>query len=159
MENLVVSDSSPLIALLNIKKFELLQKVFSKIIIPPKVMSEIEEGLNSGSEWFAYKQQGFITTQTLEDDPRLLLLELQLDPGESEAILLADQLKLPLLIDEKAGRKIAKDFGLQVRGLVGVLYSLRQRKEISQTEMVAIVDALEQVSFRLSSALKSLLID
>ena len=159
MENLVVSDSSPLIALLNIKKFELLQQVFSKVIIPPKVMSEIEEGLNSGSEWFAYKQQGFVTAQTLEDDPRLLLLELQLDPGESEAILLADQLKLPLLIDEKAGRKIAKDFGLQVRGLVGVLYSLKQRKEISQIEMGDIVDALEQVSFRLSSALKSLLID
>lgn len=159
MENLVVSDSSPLIALLNIKKFELLQKIFSTIIIPPQVMSEIEEGLNSGSEWFGYKQQGFIVVQTLEDDTRLLLLNLQLDPGESEAILLADQLKLPLLIDEKAGRKIAKDFGLQVRGLVGVLYSLRQHKEISPIEMIAIVDALEQVSFRLSSSLRSLLLD
>jgi len=159
MENLVVSDSSPLIALLNIKKFELLQKIFSTIIIPPQVMSEIEEGINSGSEWFGYKQQGFIVVQTLEDDTRLLLLNLQLDPRESEAILLADQLKLPLLIDEKAGRKIAKDFGLQVRGLVGVLYSLRQHKEISPIEMIAIVDALEQVSFRLSSSLRSLLLD
>ena len=159
MENLVVSDSSPLIALLNIKKFELLQKIFSTIIIPPQVMSEIEEGINSGSEWFGYKQQGFIVVQTLEDDTRLLLLNLQLDPGESEAILLADQLKLPLLIDEKAGRKIAKDFGLQVRGLVGVLYSLRQHKEISPIEMIAIVNALEQVSFRLNNSLKSLLLD
>ncbi|MGB1311905.1 MAG: hypothetical protein ACPG47_11870 [Leucothrix sp.] len=56
------------------------------------VSSEIERGLGADSDWFEHKRQGFIIVQAIKDDARLLLLNLQLDPGESEAILLADQL-------------------------------------------------------------------
>lgn len=158
MRHLIVSDSSPLIALLNIGKLELLKNIFSSVIIPSMVAEEIEQGLTSDSNWFVFKEQGFISVQPMKDDSRLVMLRLQLDPGESEAILLADQLNLPLLIDEKAGRKMAKDMGLQVQGLVGVLYALKQAGHISVAEIELIVRALDQVKFRMSTSLKSLLL-
>ena len=159
MKHLIVSDSSLLIALININQLELLQYSFAKVIIPTMVNDEVERGLSFDSSWFSQKQQGFISVQMLKKDPRLPLLNMQLDPGESEAILLADQLKLPLLIDEKAGRKMALDLGLKIQGLVGLLYSLRQTNHISSEDMISIVENLGKVNFRMSNSLKALLLD
>jgi len=52
----------------------------------------------------------------------------QLDPGEAEAIVLAAELDAKLLlVDEKRGRRIAIDRGLEVTGLLGVLAEARAR--------------------------------
>lgn len=46
----------------------------------------------------------------------------KLDPGEREAILLAEQLKADLVIlDDKAARGIALERGLRIIGLLGIL--------------------------------------
>jgi predicted nucleic acid-binding protein len=156
---IIVSDSSPLIALLNIKQLNLLKLLFNEVIIPPTVANEIETGEKAHSPWFTYKKSGFIRVKSLpKPDKRLAILELQLDAGESEAILLADQLKQPLLIDERAGRNMAKAIGLDIIGLVGVLYALKQGKHITHDEGVDIVEALERVHFRMSKDLKELLL-
>ena len=155
----IVSDSSPLIALLNIQQLDLLKLLFNEIIIPPTVASEIEAGEELNSPWFTYKKSGFIRIEPLpKPDKRLTILELQLDAGESEAILLADQLKYTLLIDERAGRNMAKTMGLDIIGLVGVLYALKQGEHITHNDVVSIIDALEQVHFRMSKDLKNLLL-
>ena len=157
---IVVSDSSPLMALLNIHQFELLKLLFDEIIIPSAVAGEIETGEAKNSPWYAFKKSGFIRIESLpKDDNRLAILELQLDLGESEAILLADQLKLPLLIDERAGRHMAKSMGLDIIGLVGILLALKQGEHITHNDVLSLVDALEQANFRMSRALKSLLLN
>ncbi len=155
----IVSDSSPLIALLNINQLDLLKLLFKEIIIPPVVASEIEAGEGENSLWFANKNAAFIRTETISlPDKRLAILELQLDKGESEAILLANQLKLPLLIDERAGRNMAKSMGIEIVGLVGVLLALKQGGHITHHDVISIVDTLEQVHFRMSKSLKALLL-
>lgn len=159
MTAVIVADSSPLIALLNIGRFELLQRVFQQVIVPEKVAEEVERGEETNSVWFQYRQDGFIVVETLPDDERLPILRLQLDPGESEAILLADRMQLPLLMDERAGRSMAKAMGLSVRGLVGVLYALRKNDVLSVDDLREIVDALQRVNFRMSDALRALLLD
>ncbi|HRJ53457.1 MAG TPA: hypothetical protein PLE99_11875 [Candidatus Thiothrix moscowensis] len=154
MKGLVVADSSPLIALLNIGQLHLLEKLFTHVIVPPMVATEVGRGEPSSSCWFTLQASGFIRTETLQPDPRLAILLLQVDPGESEAILLAAQRQLPLLIDEKAGRKMAQMMGLKITGLVGILGALREKGEISAQQMPDRVAALEKVGFRLSDSLK-----
>ncbi len=158
MKQCVVADSSPLIALLNIGQFSLLERLFGKILIPPMVFAEVSRGELSASPWFAAQQAGFIVPTVLQADPRLDIVRLQIDPGESEAILLADQLGLPLLIDDRAGRKVASQMGGQIIGLVGVLSALRQQGDLGLEQMPGIVAALEQISFRLSPDLKQRLL-
>ena len=156
---IIVSDSSPLIALLNIHQLDLLKHLFNQVIIPPTVASEIEAGEEIDSHWFAFKKSGFIRVEPLpKADKRQAILELQLDAGDTEAILLAAQLKQPLLIDECAGRNMAKTMGLNIIGLVGVLLALKQGEHITDNDVVSIVDALEQVHFRMSKDLKNLLL-
>lgn len=159
MKELIVADSSPLITLLNIGRFNLLGKLFTHIIVPSMVAEEVGRGEASDSVWFTMQQSGFVRLVILPADQRLSVLLLQIDPGESEAILLADQLKLPLLIDDKAGRKMASLMGLKITGLVGILGALKKQGEITSTEMPEILDALENVEFRLSVDLKRRLLE
>ena len=159
MKGLIVADSSPLITLLNIGRFTLLEKLFTHIIVPNKVAEEVGRGEANDSIWFALQASGFIRPAPLQTDPRLAVLLLQIDPGESEAILLADQLKLPLLIDEKAGRKMATLMGLKITGLVGILGALQQKGEISTAQLPDILQDLERVEFRLSADLKRRLLE
>lgn len=159
MKQLVVADGSPLISLLNIGHLDWLEKMFSHIVIPPMVVIEVERGETEDSVWFALKESDFIRTTNLQADKRLQILLLQVDPGESEAIILADQLDLPLLIDDKAGRKMAQTMGLKITGLVGVLEALKRKEEISTSQMPKVLEELEAAEFRLSSALKQRLLE
>ncbi len=154
MKALVVADSSPLITLLNIGRFDLLEKLFTHIIVPAMVAEEVGRGEACDSAWFVAQRADFVRSVILPADQRLPVLLLQIDPGESEAILLADQLKLPLLIDDKAGRKMANLIGLKITGLVGVLGALKKQGDISVSQMPVILDALEKAEFRLSVDLK-----
>ena len=55
-----------------------------------------------------------------------ILLEI-LDQGERDAILLALKKKLPLLIEEEAGREAAQRLGLKISGIAGqILQAFRQ---------------------------------
>jgi len=61
----------------------------------------------------------------------------QLDPGEAEAIVLAAELDAKLLlVDERRGRRIAIDRGLEVTGLLGVLAEAKARRLIPQCKPV-----------------------
>ena len=61
-----------------------------------------------------------------------------LDPGEAEAIILAEQLKADsLLMDELEGRREALRRGLPVAGTIGVLEKAAERNLINLQEAFA----------------------
>ena len=54
-----------------------------------------------------------------------------LDKGEREAIRLALERELPLLIEEEAGRAIARELGLHISGIAGQLLKAAREEAIS----------------------------
>jgi len=119
---LVTANSTPLINLAKIGRFELLEALFGTLTIPPAVYNElvIRGHGRPGAEETA--EASWITVQTPSETPLLQLLAEILDRGEAEAIALAHELKAELvLLDELHGRRIAQSLGLRVRGTLGLL--------------------------------------
>lgn len=58
----------------------------------------------------------------MRDEAQVLAFERVVDRGEAEAIALAQELRANwLLIDEREGRRLAKEAAVPVLGLVGVI--------------------------------------
>jgi predicted nucleic acid-binding protein len=118
---IVVSDTSPICYLLLINQIEILQVLYNVVTIPQTVADElsasesppvVKNWMTQPPDWLQI--QASETLQSIE-------LE-KLDPGEREAILLAEQLKADLVIlDDKAARQIALERGLTIIGLLGIL--------------------------------------
>jgi len=112
---MIVSDSTTLIILLDLDKMDLLSNLFPKIIIPQAVFEEITFKKS-------FKLASFIKVKQPKKSDLLETLNMMLDQGESEAIVLALEMNLKLIIDEKKGRKIAINQGIKIIGLLGVVY-------------------------------------
>lgn len=125
---IIVSNTSPIINLAAIGQLELLQSLYSTITIPQAVYHEIAVR--------GYKQAGATEIQTyywferdqVQGVALVKRLMQQLDAGEAEAIAPAIEMQADLLLlDERRGRTIAKQLGLAVTGLLGILLVAKQR--------------------------------
>jgi predicted nucleic acid-binding protein len=148
---IVVSDSSPLIALASLGRLELLHALYGSVLIPEAVRDEVSVDINRpgarevlAAGWIEVRQ----SRDTLE---RVIALTL-VDKGEAEAIGLAIELNAELLIvDDRRARDLAETMGLRITGVAGVLLEAKKRALIN--EIKPLLDALSQSgSFRLSRA-------
>jgi predicted nucleic acid-binding protein len=134
---LVVSDNSPLNILVRVECEDTLFRLFDKVVIPSEVAREMSHlAAPNIVRAFIENPPAWLTIQ----DPGNLLLLPELDPGELAAISLAVELNAPLLIDERIGRKIAKEQGLEVVGAVGIL---------ERAADIGIIDDLQEVHERI----------
>ena len=104
----VVSNASPLIALIRIGQLDLLRQLYSEIIIPDAVWHEVVvEGADQpGVE--AVSSASWIMRRTVTNRPLVHGLQQELDAGEAEAIALAVEIDDAwLLMDERLGRDTA----------------------------------------------------
>lgn len=119
---LVVSDTSPVRALHHLGLMHLLEVQFGDVVVPPAVESELKVGSSicapvdlSAYPFVRVRAPGPI-------DPALAATTAHLQPGETEAIALAIELRADqLLMDEADGRRAAERLGLVVVGVLGVL--------------------------------------
>jgi predicted nucleic acid-binding protein len=88
--------------------------------------------------------------QKVNDSDMLDVLKSVLDLGESEAIALALELALPLIIDEKKGRKIALREGIKIIGLLGIVYLNIKKETISEKEAKEFLDNAVDNGYRIS---------
>ena len=143
---IVVSDTSPITALISIQQLHLLHQLYGEVKIPPAVEQELR----------AYHTEipPFMQTVPVHECPLLEQLNAQLDRGEAEAIVLAKELHADLLlIDESLGRAAAQHEHLPVIGLMGVLLIAKKKKLIPSVE--TLVEQLEtDVGFYLSKQVK-----
>lgn len=125
----VVSDTSPIRALHHLGCLEVLTELFDEIYIPPGVRDELERGCPPLPSIRADEIPGSVVLSPKDMDRVRLHME-HLDPGEAEAIALAEELHVGVLIDEHDGRTMALKLGLQVTGVIGILIRAKDRQLI-----------------------------
>ncbi len=121
---LVVSNTSPVSNLAVIGRLDLFRSQFGSIRIPEAVWAELSRLEHSGGRR-AIEQacaEGWIRIHRLENSALSDVLSSSLDAGESEAIALAAESQADLLImDETAGRAMARNLGITITGTLGLL--------------------------------------
>jgi uncharacterized protein len=153
---IVVSDTSPITNLAAIGQLDLLQGLYTHIMIPVAVYDEMVGVGKSVPGATEVKTLSWIQTQAVADRQRAIAIresEENIDLGEAEAIALALELKAKLLLmDERRGRILATSYGLQVTGLLGVLVQAKQNSLIQSVKPL-VHRLIEQADFRVSEQL------
>lgn len=117
---IVVSDTSPLTALLTVGEADLLPRLFGEVMIPSAVESELLRFHSMLPAW--------LRVQSPHDAGKVRLYLETVDRGEAEAIALAEEVKADhLLMDERKGRRLAQQQHLPVVGLLGVVLMARRQ--------------------------------
>ncbi len=125
---IVVVNSTPLIYLAAVGRFDLLQTLYGQIVIPTAVFDEVV--IQGAGQWGAAETvaASWIDSRAVTSRAEVSALFGQLDLGESEVIVLAQELVADLVIvDETAARRELAGRGIAFTGTVGVLIQARQR--------------------------------
>ncbi|MDR2166744.1 MAG: DUF3368 domain-containing protein [Clostridiales bacterium] len=106
----------------------MLQSLFSQIFVPMAVFNEISVLGRGKPGDNIFKTNDFIQVRQIQNVLAASLLRSQLDYGESEVIVLAEELGADFLVlDEKKARIIAQTAGQKVIGTIGILQIAKNR--------------------------------
>lgn len=150
---IVISDTSPVSGLYRIGHLYLLELLFVKIILPKAVFEEILQLRSFGYDLNEITTAEWIEVKSASNMANVSHLLHQLDMGEAEAIVLAKELRADLLVmDEAKGRTIARQEGLTIIGLAGILVKAKADGHISSVKLL--LDRLiREANFRISQEL------
>ena len=124
----VVSDTSPLRALAHLGHLGWLQELFQQVRLPPAVAFELGHP-PSALAMVDVTAWPFLVVQPPSNSQRVSELRVLLDAGEAEALALAEELHADLiLVDELAGREVARRCGFTVLGTLGILVRAKQQQ-------------------------------
>ena len=143
---IVVSDTTPLISLLKINRIDLLERLFGEVFIPKAVFDELTVDERFRLEADQIRQEKFIIVKSVNnpESANILKRATGLDQGESEAIVLTDELKADLLLmDEAKGRNVSAQMGIGIMGTIGVLMAAYEEKELTSDEVRECIDGLD----------------
>ena len=148
MAGLVICDASPIIAMARVNGLDWLKPLFGQVWIPGQVESELLSGPARQDQAVI---RAAVSTGILNVWPNPIepVIAADLDEGESACIDLA--LAHPgslLLMDERAGRAVAREHGIAVAGTAAVIGQARIRGHIPSAR--DIFERLLQGDFRIA---------
>lgn len=149
---IVVSNTTPLIGLATIQRFDLLKHVFGEVHIGQAVYDEaVVAGREAGGAKREVSEATWIKTVHITDQLAVDVLLDELDLGEAETIVLAHELGADwVIMDERKGRRKLTQLGLNKIGTVGVLLEAKQRGLIPNLRHD--LEQLRQNGFSISQA-------
>ncbi len=137
---IAVSNTSPLVFLTKIKKTHILCKLFSEVLIPAAVWSEL-----------MIKQEEVFLPSCAKRISVQKAMKLGLGAGETEAIELARKRKADfILLDDRQARKAAVIFGLKPIGTLGILLKSLEKQLMKYSEFRMSLDALVESNCHMS---------
>lgn len=151
----VIADAGPLIGLARAGLLHLVRQVYRRVVVPPAVLAELkkDEDRPGARVLRQAMDAGWMRREGVRRSRELTLLEIRLDRGEAEAILLAMQRPHRfLLMDERRGRSVARSKGVRVVGTGGVLIAAKKRGFIDT--VTPSLERLVSAGYRLAPALR-----
>jgi predicted nucleic acid-binding protein len=131
-----VSNTGPLISLEKLSQgYTLIRRLYDKLIVPPVVLEEVTVGqFATPDDYLQHYAIGDLVERRRVSQPHELPEAERLHEGETQAIQLALELELPLLIEETVGRRVAQNLGLQISGIAGQIIKAFRQGILSATE-------------------------
>lgn len=146
---IVVADATPLIALTKIGHLDLLHHLFGEVSIPEAVYAEVTLAAPHRPGADEIRQALWVHVVAIQDTMKMRYLRVELDSGEAEALVLAEELHADwILLDESKARRVATILGLPHIGTVGLLLLAKQRGYVPHVR--PLLDELRAQQFRLS---------
>lgn len=122
INKVVVCNTSPIIYLSSIGDIGVLADLFGTILISPAVHNELAAGKDKGAGYREALAASWINVIKITNQFARNYLLTDLDVGEAETIILADETGADLiLMDDRLGRKVAELKGHTVIGTLKVL--------------------------------------
>ena len=149
---IVVADTGPLNYLVLIGAVDVLQPLYTHVIVPKTVAAELRRtgAPVAVQTWIAQPPDWLEVRPDPPSDPTLRFL----DPGEGAALSLAELLRVDeILIDERDGRTEAERRHLHVTGTLGVLAGAHLAGLLDFDQALA---RLRATNFRLSAEVERL---
>ena len=149
MGRLVVIDASPLIGLAIVDGIKWLPELFGTIFLPESVKKEVLPGVAAiGEEAIAHAiDAGWLKVWSEPIEPEL---DIDLDMGETDCINLGlgHVGQVLLIMDERAGRAVAKEKGLTVVGTAAIIGLAKKQGLIASARKA--FEVLHTSDFRIS---------
>lgn len=150
----VTSNTSPLIALAKIRRLQLLKDLYGTVVMPPFVKIEcIDNGKEIGAP-DAYEiekavQEGWIKSATLDRKWKTrvnnLMQRAPIGQGEAEALIIAREKGIPVVLDDADARALARALGIEHVGTLMVPYEAVIKGLIRYDELLSILSDLSKV--------------
>lgn len=159
---IVIADTTPIITLMKLQRLDLLEKLFETVIVPHAVYEELISNINYPDEKQMIVECPFLKRLEVSDRQSIKILRevVGLDAGESEAIALAEENHADLLIiDERKGRRVAKQMDLKIIGTIGILLQAFDCAILSKTEILSHAENLKNSRIRISNTLFELILN
>ena len=153
---IVVSDTTPIISLMKAGQLELLRQLFGSVYIPETVYRELTDNEAFSEEVRMVQECEFLYVQKVDNGKSVTILQnfTGLDAGESEAIILADEMNSDvLLMDEHKGRQVAKKLGITITGTIGILTQAFDEGMLTKEDVERCIERLQESGIRISEKL------
>jgi predicted nucleic acid-binding protein len=155
---LIISDTTTPMILAKTNHLNLLSNFVEIVYIPPAVKEELSQkndGVKEAIEKADFIKIREVSNQRILDD----IQSANLDRGEIEAISLALETGLDLIIDERLGRRYAQSKNINIMGLLGILKINLVNGFISYVELLYILEEFKEVGFRINPRLEKSFLD
>ena len=140
MQEKVYVDTSSLIILNKINALDLLNKIYSNVIITNYIQLELNEAIPS-----------WISVELTYNIDQSFLKNFNLGLGETSIIINAIKNNGFLIIDDLKARKIATTLSLSFTGSIGILIIAKELKLIDSVKYY--LEKIQETNFRLSDVL------
>ena len=140
MQEKVYVDTSSLIILNKINALDLLNKIYSNVIITNYIQLELNEAIPS-----------WINVELTYNIDQSFLKNFNLGLGETSIIINAIKNNGFLIIDDLKARKIATTLSLRFTGSIGILIIAKELKLIDSVKYY--LEKIQETNFRLSDVL------